>query len=80
MCKTQREVDYFWDRLAAGGNPKAQQCGWLKDKFGLSWQVVPSILVDMMTSPDTGKSQRAFQAMLQMKKPDIAKLQAAFDG
>jgi len=79
-CHTQQEVDYYWGKLTAGGDPKAQQCGWLKDKFGLSWQIVPVVLVEMMASPDTVRSQRAIQAMLQMKKPDIGKLQAAFDG
>jgi len=79
-CATQDEIDYFWDTLSAGGDPEAQQCGWLKDKFGLSWQVGPKIIPEMMTSPDTAKSQRAFQAMLQMKKIDIAALQRAFEG
>ena len=79
-CRNQEEVDYFWDRLAAGGDPRAQQCGWLKDRFGLSWQVVPTPLIDMLTDPDTARSQRAFQAMLQMKKLDIAAAKRAFDG
>jgi predicted 3-demethylubiquinone-9 3-methyltransferase (glyoxalase superfamily) len=68
---TQQEVDYYWERLSEGGDPQAQQCGWLKDKFGLSWQIVPKVLTD----PDTAKSQRTFQAMLQMKKLDIERLQ-----
>ena len=79
-CQTQEEVDHFWDALSAGGVPQAQQCGWLKDKFGLSWQIVPIVLMDMMKDPDTAKSQRAMEAMLQMKKLDIAALQRAFDG
>ena len=79
-CETQEEVDYYWARLSEGGAPQAQQCGWLADKFGLSWQVVPRILPEMLMDPDTAKSQRAFQAMLQMKKLDIAGLQRAFAG
>ena len=79
-CETQEEVDYYWQRLSESGDPNAQQCGWLKDKFGLSWQVVPKILPKLLTDPDTAKSQRAFQAMLQMKKFDIAGLQRAFAG
>ena len=79
-CETQEEVDYYWERLSEGGAPQAQQCGWLADKFGLSWQVVPKVLPEMLMDPDTAKSQRAFQAMLQMKKLDIAGLQRAFAG
>jgi predicted 3-demethylubiquinone-9 3-methyltransferase (glyoxalase superfamily) len=79
-CETQEDVDYYWERLSEGGDPNAQQCGWLKDKFGLSWQVVPKVLPELLTDPDTTKSQRAFQAMLQMKKLDIAGLQRAFAG
>lgn len=79
-CETQEEVDYYWSQLSAGGDPDAQQCGWVKDKFGLSWQVVPRILPQLLTDPDTVKSQRAFQAMLQMKKLNIAELQRAFAG
>jgi len=79
-CATQEEVDYFWEKLSEGGDPAAQQCGWLKDKFGLSWQIVPKIIPEMMMSTDTVKKQRGFQAMLQMKKLDIAALQRAFEG
>jgi len=79
-CATQEDVDYYWEKLSDGGDPKAQQCGWLKDKFGLSWQVVPKILPELINHPDTTKSQRAFQAMLKMKKLDIAALQRAFAG
>lgn len=78
-CETQEEVDYYWEKLSEGGDPNAQQCGWLKDQFGLSWQVVPKILPELLTDPDPAKSQRAFQAMLQMKKLDFAALQRAFD-
>jgi predicted 3-demethylubiquinone-9 3-methyltransferase (glyoxalase superfamily) len=79
-CETQEEIDHYWNHLSAGGDPQAQQCGWLKDKFGLSWQIVPTVLAKMMADPDTKKSQRAMQALLQMKKLEIAKLQAAFAG
>jgi predicted 3-demethylubiquinone-9 3-methyltransferase (glyoxalase superfamily) len=79
-CEDQEEVDYYWARLSEGGDPDAQQYGWLKDKFGLSWQVVPKIAIELFTDPDAAKSQRAFQAMLQMKKLDIAALQRAFAG
>jgi predicted 3-demethylubiquinone-9 3-methyltransferase (glyoxalase superfamily) len=79
-CQTQDEVDHYWGNLSAGGVPEAQQCGWLKDKFGLSWQIVPVAMMDMMKDPDTKKSQRVMAAMMQMKKLDIAALQRAFDG
>ena len=79
-CQTQEEVDHYWGNLSAGGVPEAQQCGWLKDKFGLSWQIVPVAMMDMMKDPDTKKSQRVMAAMMQMKKLDIAALQRAFDG
>jgi hypothetical protein len=79
-CATQEEVDYYWERLSQGGDPEAQQCGWLKDKFGLSWQIVPKILPQLLTDPDPANSKRAFQAMLEMKKLDIEGLQRAFDG
>jgi predicted 3-demethylubiquinone-9 3-methyltransferase (glyoxalase superfamily) len=80
MCRTQDEVDNYWRRLSEGGDPQAQQCGWLKDKFGVSWQVVPAVLLEMVSDPDTAKSQRATAAMLQMKKFDIAALQRAYAG
>ena len=76
-CDTQAEVDHYWEKLAAGGDEKAQQCGWLKDRYGVSWQIVPAILPKLMCDPDPGKSQKTFQAMLQMKKLDIAELQRA---
>lgn len=79
-CATQEEVDYYWSRLSAGGDEAAQQCGWLKDQFGVSWQVIPSILIEMINDPDYAKSQRAMGAMLQMKKIDISALKQAFDG
>ena len=80
MCRDQEEVDYYWKRLGEGGDPKAQQCGWLKDKYGLSWQVVPTGMVEMLNDPDREKADRAMEAMLQMKKLDIAELNRAFEG
>ena len=79
-CETQEEVDYYWEKLSEGGDEKAQQCGWLKDKYGASWQVVPTVLPEMMTGPDPEKSQRVMKAMLQMKKIDIAGLERAYAG
>jgi predicted 3-demethylubiquinone-9 3-methyltransferase (glyoxalase superfamily) len=77
-CKTQEEVDYYWEKLSEGGDEKAQQCGWLKDKYGLSWQVVPTALVEMLQDKDPKKSERVMQAMLQMKKIDIHALRQAY--
>ena len=77
-CETQDEVDYYWKRLSEGGDEKAQQCGWLKDKYGLSWQVVPTVLPEMLKDHESPKAQRAMEAMLQMKKLDIAKLKQAY--
>ena len=79
-CDTQEEVDYYWEKLTAGGDPKAQQCGWLKDKFGLSWQVVPAALGELMSDPDRAKAGRTMQAMLKMKKLDLAELERAAAG
>lgn len=76
-CQTQEEIDYFWERLGKGGDPKAQVCGWVKDKFGLSWQVVPDMLVDLHADPDRAKAGRVMEAMLKMKKIDIAQIQRA---
>jgi predicted 3-demethylubiquinone-9 3-methyltransferase (glyoxalase superfamily) len=75
-CETQAEVDELWEKLSAGG--EEGQCGWLKDKYGLSWQIVPSGLGELLNGNDAGKSQRAMQAMLQMKKLDIEKLKQAY--
>jgi predicted 3-demethylubiquinone-9 3-methyltransferase (glyoxalase superfamily) len=77
-CRTQTEVDYYWKRLAAGG--RKQQCGWLKDKYGLSWQIVPTVLAELMSTKDAAKSQRVMRAMLQMVKLDIKKLKQAAKG
>ncbi len=79
-CETQEEVDYYWEKLSEGGDKKAQQCGWLKDKYGASWQVVPRVLSEMMSDPDTEKSGRAMKALLQMKKLDIGELKRAYAG
>jgi predicted 3-demethylubiquinone-9 3-methyltransferase (glyoxalase superfamily) len=79
-CETQEEVDYYWEKLSAGGDERAQQCGWLKDRYGVSWQVVPTVVSEMVGDPNSEKSQRAVKAMLQMKKLDIAELQRAYTG
>jgi predicted 3-demethylubiquinone-9 3-methyltransferase (glyoxalase superfamily) len=78
-CESQEEVDYYWERLTADGGEESQ-CGWLKDKFGLSWQIVPSALGKLLSDPDREKAGRAMQAMLKMQKINVAELQAAFDG
>jgi len=77
-CRSQEEVDFFWERLTAGGEPGP--CGWLKDRFGLSWQVNPSVLGEMLADPDPEKSKRVMQAMLRMQKFDVAALQRAYQG
>ena len=77
-CETQEEVDTLWAKLTEGG--EEQPCGWLKDKYGLSWQIVPSALGRLMNDPDPEKAQRVMQALLQMKKIDIEALQQAYDG
>ena len=74
-CRTQQEVDYFWKKLSAGGHEG--QCGWLKDRFGVSWQIVPTVLGDLLSGEDTAKSERVMQALLQMVKLDIKKLKQA---
>lgn len=76
-CGTQDEVDHYWQKLSAGGDEKAQQCGWLKDRYGVSWQIVPTVLTDMLNDRDPQKAQRTMTALLQMKKLDIAALQRA---
>jgi predicted 3-demethylubiquinone-9 3-methyltransferase (glyoxalase superfamily) len=77
-CATQEEVDYYWEKLSEGGDEKAQQCGWLKDKYGLSWQIVPRALVEMLNDPDAKKSQRVMAALLKMKKIEIETLKRAY--
>jgi predicted 3-demethylubiquinone-9 3-methyltransferase (glyoxalase superfamily) len=79
-CADQAEIDYYWERLGEGGDPGAQQCGWLKDRFGVSWQVVPANIEALFTDPDAPGTRRAMDAMLQMKKLDIAALQDAYEG
>jgi predicted 3-demethylubiquinone-9 3-methyltransferase (glyoxalase superfamily) len=79
-CETQEEVDHFWNKLSEGGDPKAQQCGWLADKYGFAWQVNPKILGELLSDPDKTKANRVMQAMLQMKKIDIAALKQAYAG
>jgi predicted 3-demethylubiquinone-9 3-methyltransferase (glyoxalase superfamily) len=79
-CGTQEEVDHFWNSLSEGGDPAAQQCGWLKDKFGVSWQIVPGVLAGMLGDPDPEKARRTTEAMLQMKKLDIGGLKRAYEG
>lgn len=76
-CETQGEIDGFWQKLGAGGDPEAQQCGWLKDKYGVSWQIVPTIMEKLFSGNDKARQDRAMSAMLQMKKIDIAVLQNA---
>jgi Uncharacterized protein conserved in bacteria len=79
-CSTQEEVDHYWERLSEGGDEQAQMCGWLKDRYGVSWQIVPDALIELVTDADPVKAQRTMQAMLQMKKLDIAALRQAHDG
>jgi predicted 3-demethylubiquinone-9 3-methyltransferase (glyoxalase superfamily) len=79
-CKTQDEIDFYWEKLGAGGDPKAQQCGWLKDKFGLSWQIAPEVMPDLMTSGTQDQRDRTMTALLEMKKLDIAALKKAHAG
>ena len=74
-CKTQDEVDYYWEKLSSGGRP--DQCGWLTDRFGVSWQIVPTVVIELLSDPDTAKSQQVMKAMLQMGKIDIEQLRRA---
>jgi predicted 3-demethylubiquinone-9 3-methyltransferase (glyoxalase superfamily) len=77
-CETQEEVNEFWEKLSAGG--EKVQCGWLKDKYGVSWQIVPTILAELMSDKDAAKTQRVMQALMQMTKLDIQQLKQAYDG
>ena len=79
-CTDQAEIDYYWEKLGAGGNPKAQQCGWLKDKYGLSWQIVHADWADMLARATPAQNERMMKAMLQMKKLDVAAIKRAYDG
>jgi predicted 3-demethylubiquinone-9 3-methyltransferase (glyoxalase superfamily) len=78
-CESQEEVDYYWEKLSEGGDKKAQQCGWLKDKYGVSWQIVPTVVGKMLQDKDAKKSERVMKALLQMKKLDIRGLQQAYE-
>jgi predicted 3-demethylubiquinone-9 3-methyltransferase (glyoxalase superfamily) len=80
MCESQEEVDYYWEKLSAGGDPSAEACGWLKDKFGVSWQVIPAEFLELLKAGDAEKSQRAMNAMFQMKKLDLNVLKKAYNG
>ena len=79
-CKSQDEIDYYWDKLSAGGDPKAQVCGWVKDRYGLSWQVVPANFDDWYKDGNAAGAARTMNAMLQMKKLDMNALQRAYEG
>jgi predicted 3-demethylubiquinone-9 3-methyltransferase (glyoxalase superfamily) len=79
-CETQEEVDHHWEKLSKGGDKDAQQCGWLKDKYGVSWQIVPTVLPKMLRDKDPTKSQRVMKALLQMKKLDMKRLNQAYEG
>lgn len=78
MCDTQEEIDYYWEKLSEGGDPSAQQCGWLRDKYSLSWQIVPTVLPKLLQSTDTERVLRVMRAMIQMKKFDIHTLWIAY--
>jgi len=79
LCENQEEVDHYWDTLSEGGDKNAQQCGWLKDKFGLSWQIVPTEMIEMLKDKDAAKAQRVMTAVLNMRKIDVAKLREAYN-
>ena len=79
-CASQEEIDYYWEKLSAGGDPKAQQCGWLKDRYGLSWQVVPADMDEIFVDSASAGAQRAMNAMLQMKKIDMDEIRRAYEG
>ena len=76
-CDTQDEIDHYWEKLGAGGDPRAQQCGWLKDRYGLSWQIVPTVLPKLLAGADPGRANRVLDALLKMTKLDIRALEAA---
>ena len=80
LCDTQAEIDYYWEKLSEGGNPSAQACGWLKDKYGLSWQIAPRSFTKFWKDSKSEGTKRAFAAMMNMTKLDIAKLKAAYKG
>ena len=76
-CATQEEIDHYWEKLSDGGDPKAQQCGWLKDRYGVSWQVIPNFLDEIFADAGSAGAQRAMEAMLRMKKFDLAEIRRA---
>jgi predicted 3-demethylubiquinone-9 3-methyltransferase (glyoxalase superfamily) len=76
-CQSQEEVDHYWDKLSEGGDEKARQCGWLKDRYGVSWQIVPTLLIELLSDPDPAKAQRVMHAMMKMKKIDLNILRQA---
>jgi predicted 3-demethylubiquinone-9 3-methyltransferase (glyoxalase superfamily) len=78
-CETQKQVDYYWEKLSKGGDEQAQQCGWLKDKYGVSWQIVPNVLGKMLRDKDAKKSERVMKALLKMRKLDIMILRQAYE-
>jgi predicted 3-demethylubiquinone-9 3-methyltransferase (glyoxalase superfamily) len=80
LCETQEEIDYYWERLSTGGDENAQQCGWLKDKYGVSWQIIPAALVEMSSDPDPARSGRVMEAILKMKKINFDELKRAYAG
>jgi predicted 3-demethylubiquinone-9 3-methyltransferase (glyoxalase superfamily) len=80
QCDTQEEIDYYWEKLGAGGDPKARQCGWLKDRYGLSWQVIPRMEEFFFRDEKSPGAERAMEAMLQMKKIDMEELKRAYEG
>jgi predicted 3-demethylubiquinone-9 3-methyltransferase (glyoxalase superfamily) len=79
-CKDQKEIDYYWEKLTQGGDPKSQVCGWLKDKFGVSWQVTPTKLPEMLRDKDQERADRVMKAMMKMKKIDLQQLEDAYEG
>jgi predicted 3-demethylubiquinone-9 3-methyltransferase (glyoxalase superfamily) len=78
-CETQKELDYYWEKLSEGGDEQAQRCGWLKDKYGVSWQIVPIVLGKMLQDRDAKKSERVMKVLLQMRKLDIMILRQAYE-
>lgn len=80
LCETQKEIDHYWDALSDGGDPKARQCGWLKDKYGVSWQVVPAALPRLLADAGPERSERVMNALLRMQKLDIDGLKRAYEG
>ena len=79
-CDTQAEIDHYWNKLTAGGDPSAQVCGWLKDRYGVSWQVVPRIMSELIADENSPGAKRVMEALMKMKKLDIEELQRAYDG